>query len=294
MMYFLIGFLVLIFLYFSTGIISSRKLRIREFKIDDEKTKPLNGYKIVLISDLHGRTLGKNQYKLADAILKQNPDILLMAGDMIDAYDKNADAAKKLVEALNGKVAMVAVRGNHFYKGCQKARNDMEDAFGENGVVSLKNQRKCVLYNDYKICIDGVDDPIATAINDKRDRKKVRLSRNSVVVKSSLEKMLNENEHSDYKILLIHRPTDVNVFERFDYDLALAGHTHGGQWALPFRLEPLGDEVTIFPKKNMQSGLHYHNKMPLIITSGIGYSNVKIRTFMPPEIVVITFGEKNS
>lgn len=293
-MYFLVGFLAVVILYFAVGMFVSRKLYIHKLNINDESAKSLKGYKIVLISDLHGRAMGNNQSKLVDAILNEQPDMLIMAGDMIDAYDNDADAAKELVEKLKDKVDMVAVRGNHFYKANEKAQNDLEEAFAENGVISLKNERKCILYNDYKVCIDGIDDPQATAVNEKRDRKKVKLNRNSVIVKSNLEKMLNDNEHSDYKILLIHRPTDASLFSHFDYDLAISGHTHGGQWALPFGLEPLGDELTIFPKKNMQSGLHYHNKMPLIITSGIGYSNVKIRTFKPPEIVVITFGENNS
>lgn len=293
-MYFLIGLFALIIVYFTAGIFASRKLRIRELNINDENAKPLNGFRIVLISDLHGRVIGKNQSKLVNAVLKQQPDILLFAGDMIDAYDKDAAAVRQLVQQLKNKVEIIAVRGNHFYKACEKAQNDMENAYAENSVISLKNERKCILYKDYKVCFDGIDDPIATAVYEKGDSKKVRLNRNSVVVKRSLEKMLNENDHSDYQILLIHRPTDVNVFEHFDYDLAISGHTHGGQWALPFGLEPLGDEVTLFPKEDMQSGLHYHNKMPLIITSGIGYSNIKIRTFMPPEIVVITFGENSN
>ena len=293
-MYYIIGLLILVILYFTVGMIASIKLRIRKFYISDKNAKPLRGFCIVLISDLHGRTIGKNQRKLADAILKQKPDILLMAGDMIDAYDKDAQAAKELVSQLNGKVEMIAVRGNHFYKACKNAKSDMEDSFSSNGVTSLKNDRKCITYKDRKVCIDGVDDPIATAVHEHGDKKKTRLNRNRVVTKSNLAKMLNDNDHSDYKILLIHRPTDTDLFEHCDYDLALSGHTHGGQLALPFGIEPLGDEVSILPPKNMQSGLHYHNKMPLIITTGIGYSNIKIRTFMPPEIVVITFGDNGN
>lgn len=290
-MYFIIGFLVLIVLYFAAGMAASRNLRIREINIEDENAKGLKGFKIVLISDLHGRMLGNHQNKLVDAILEQKPNLLLMAGDMIDAYDKDAKAAKVLVEELKGKVEMIAVRGNHFYKACDAAKNEMEDAFLSNGVVSLKNERKCITYNDSKICIDGIDDPVSTVVHEKGIKNKERLKRNRIVVKNGLEKMLMDNDHSDYKILLIHRPKEVDLFGHYDYDLALSGHTHGGQWALPFDIEIIGDEDTLFPPKNLHSGLHYHNKMPLIISSGIGFSNIKIRTFMPPEIVVITFGE---
>lgn len=288
-MYIVLGLFVVSILFFVSGAIASRNLRVREFVISNDNTKGIKGFKIVLLSDLHGRYLGKNQEKLVDEIIKHKPDLLVMNGDMVDAYDKDAKAVGKLAQMLSGKVEMIAVRGNHFYKACKNVQEDMENVFSEFGVISLKNQRKCISYKEVKICIDGLDDPRATVAYENGDRKRDMLRKNRIVVKSSLDKMLNENEHSDYKILIIHRPTDVDLFEREGYDLTLSGHTHGGQWALPFGIEILGDEVTFFPPKNMQSGLHYHNKMPLIITSGIGYSNVHLRTFMPPEIVVITF-----
>jgi len=272
-------------LFFIIGAFSSRHLSIRHFEIE---RKDMMGFKIVLLSDLHGRIIGDDNKKLIDAIILQKPDLVIMAGDMIDAYDGNAKSIINLVKNLHSKVDMVAVRGNHFYKACRNARNEMEDAFDKYGVTSLKNTRIVFHYKENIICIDGLDDPIASA-EFKDNKKKDKLKRNRVIIKNAIDKMQDDKVCCDYRILVCHRPSYVDLIEKADYDLALSGHTHGGQWALPFGIEVLGDEAQFFPKKNMQSGLHYHNKMPLIITSGIGFSNVKLRTYMPPEIVTITF-----
>ena len=288
-MYLFIFLVIAVFVYFFFGIRASRKLMVRKYKIADEKSAQLKGLKIVLLSDLHGRTIGEGQKELADSIMEQSPDMVVLAGDMIDAYDEDAEPAAALVSRLAEKVNVVAVRGNHLYKADEKVRAEMELAFEKYNILSLKNQKEIISYNNSKILIDGYDDPFASGrLKDKN--KKRQLNKNRETIKQAIEKTLTAEKGSyDYKIAVCHRPTEVDLFEKAGYDLLLSGHTHGGQWALPFGIEPLGDEVCLFPPKNMQSGLSLHNKMSLIITSGIGYSNIKIRTFKPPEIVVIEF-----
>ncbi len=287
-MHILIFALCLILFIFIFGVFLSRNLKVRYYNISDEKTNSIRGFKIVLLSDLHGRYIGKGQSELAQAILKENPDLIIAAGDMVDAYDGAADAASDLAKMLKEKAPFITVRGNHFYKAHVNVQNSLEESFEEYGVISLKNQTYKAEYNGKIIAIDGYDDPIAS-YEFKNMSKKDILSKNTEVIKKTVSEMTGLNQQFDYRICVCHRPTDVDVFRDAGYDIMLAGHTHGGQWALPFRIQPLGDEVTLFPPKNMQSGMHYHDKMPLIITSGIGFSNIKLRTYLPPEIVVINF-----
>ena len=287
-MYIFIFLLCVILFIFALGVFLSRNLRVRRFNIKGESAQKVKGFRIVLLSDLHGRYIGEGQDKLARAILNENPNVVIAAGDMVNAYDKSAAAAAALAEKMNGKAVFVAVRGNHFYKADKNVQDSMEHEFDRNGFISLKNQSYKVEYNDKVILIDGYDDPLA-AYDFLGMSKQEILKKNSEVIKNAVEEMSGSNQKCDYRICLCHRPTDIEAFKNTGYDMMLAGHTHGGQWALPFGIQIIGDEVSLFPPTNMQSGLHYHDKMPLIITSGIGFSNIKLRTYLPPEIVVINF-----
>lgn len=287
-MYLIIGLLSAVILYFIIGILYSSNLRVRRIEISSENAKKLTGFKIVLLSDLHGRFVGAEQKKLADAILKEKAELVVIAGDMIDAYDNDAKAASVLADKIKTAGKIISVRGNHFYKACQYAQDELENSFSCNDIITLKNERINITYNDINISIDGIDDPIAV-VGYKHVPKKECLRRNRTVIKTVLERMQEDNPKSDYRIVVCHRPTDSDLFEHL-YDLALCGHTHGGQLALPLGKEIIGDEARLFPEEKKQSGMHIQKKMPLVITSGIGYSNVKIRAFMPPEIIVITFG----
>ncbi len=68
-------------------------------------------------------------------------------------------------------------------------------------------------------------------------------------------------------------------------DLALAGHTHGGQ----VRIFGYGHIISSLYGSRFLTGLKYNTaKIPMIVTNGIGTSNKNIRIGAPSEIVIIT------
>lgn len=265
----------------------SRKLICKRIEIKSDNINLSKGYKIVLLSDLHGREIGEKQKYLADTILAQKADVILLAGDMVDAYDTDANAAINLCKKLLGTAPIVSVRGNHFYKAGSNVQKQMNEAFDKMGIVTLTNSSMTLDAHGVLIQIDGIDDAIKD-INSKEKTKKQILKETKKITIDAIEKLNEKVKKSAYRILLCHRPTEGDTFAKKGYDLALCGHTHAGQWKLPFGIEILGNEAEFFPKENKRSGLRHIEGMPIIITSGIGYSNVKIRTFNPPEIVVIT------
>ena len=91
---------------------------------------------------------------------------------------------------------------------------------------------------------------------------------------------------SPFVILLTHTPDYIEESEASIADLALAGHTHGGQ-------------VTLFglyaPVTASKYGMRYrtglkHNRqgIPIIISNGLGTSRHPIRMFAPTDIVIVT------
>ena len=79
-------------------IISYKCLTVTDYKIKSDKIKETT--KIVLISDLHNSQFGSKNKHLVDKIQKQDPDLILMDGDMLNEDGKNAQTAVELISAL--------------------------------------------------------------------------------------------------------------------------------------------------------------------------------------------------
>lgn len=94
----------------------------------------------------------------------------------------------------------------------------------------------------------------------------------------------------DFVIMLTHTPDYVEDVDISNTDLALAGHTHGGQVSLfkrwtPARFSKYGNRFLTGMKKNSQG-------IPVIITNGLGTSRKDIRLFTPSEVVLIVLHRK--
>ena len=89
----------------------------------------------------------------------------------------------------------------------------------------------------------------------------------------------------DFVILLVHTPDYIEDVSVANTDLALAGHTHGGQ----VRVFGVAPALNSHYGNRFITGLAYNSaKIPLIITNGIGTSKLPIRVGAPAEIIVIT------
>ncbi|MGA7886381.1 MAG: metallophosphoesterase [Acidobacteriaceae bacterium] len=85
-------------------------------------------------------------------------------------------------------------------------------------------------------------------------------------------------------ILMAHEPDILPEVSRYNADLMLSGHTHGGQVRLPF-LPPL-----VLPPygQNYVEGFFRHGPTQLYVNRGIGAVGVPFRLNCPPEITVLT------
>lgn len=94
-----------------------------------------------------------------------------------------------------------------------------------------------------------------------------------------------------YKILLIHRPERAKNYSGFKFDLALAGHAHGGQWRFPklFSNGLYAPGQGLFPA--LTGGIYELDGTTLIVSVGLTTRHPLIpRINNPPEIVVVRIG----
>ncbi len=257
---------ILLILFIIAGLYN--ELTITNYTIRSNKIN--SEIKIVLLTDLHSCSYGESQNELIAAIKNQNPDIILMSGDIAD--DQMPD--NKTAELLSGIAHLYPcyyVTGNHeFWSRRVEAQKDMFRSFG---VTVLEGTGSPINLNGQPIFIGGVDDPDGGTKNFKTQLQTVG-------------GLVNKEE---YTILVSHRPELLTTYAQYDFDLVVSGHAHGGQWRLPIILPNglLAPNQGFFPKYT--TGIHSHNNTQMVISRGLSRESTRIPRFCNrPEIVVIT------
>lgn len=248
--------LVIIFICMIIGTFEAYNPIVRHEVINSNKiTAPI---RIVLVSDLHlGNFLGKEYCeRMVERINAENPDVVLIAGDIIDdryGIVKRQGSIEPLVN-LKTKFGVAAVLGNHDYFD---RRTDEE-------IDDLKRLDISVLVNESKtfaeIHVVGLKDF-------SKDQSTENLKTFAI------------DHQNQFLILLDHQPRRIIEASEEGYDLYLAGHTHGGAF---------------FPNQLFTSLVHkldYGRKefsnMTAIVTSGYGFFGIPVRLGVNPEYVVI-------
>ena len=130
---------------------------VKTDKVDDK-------IRIALLADLHGCTYGKNQKRLIQAVEKENPDVVLLGGDIFDdkvPYEKSEETIKQLAE----KYPCYYVTGNHEYWS-----NDIDtilEIVEKYGIKILSGEADRLEIRGQAMNVGGVDDPdvVQTGIN---------------------------------------------------------------------------------------------------------------------------------
>lgn len=267
--------LLAIFLYLQNNLIDVTKYRLKSDNI-------INRIKIVQLSDLHS----KSSEKILSVTKNQKPDIIVITGDYINDKCKNKDKmlefGKKLVEVC----PVYYITGNHERR--LENFDELMEELRKIGFTVLLNEIATDRTNDNLIQILGLDENQAN-FEDYKARK------NGTFIYKDMSPYFNRlDTKSGYKIVLSHFPENFravaeNNYEKYDFDLQLSGHAHGGQFKLPFIGPVFSPGQGLFPK--YAQGEH-GDRPKLIVSRGIGNAEFPFRLFNHPEINVITISKK--
>jgi predicted MPP superfamily phosphohydrolase len=227
----------------------------------------------VLISDLHSTIFGKDQSKLIDKIKKQNPDLIVLTGDIFDDVVP-MDGTQLLLAGISGISPIYYVTGNHEF--WSHRIQELRDELKKYGVIILTDEYAKITIKDNEIILAGIEDP------DKKFYETPDYDQNKI-----METQFRElDDLSAYKILLAHRPEKIKYYLTFSFDLILSGHAHGGQVRIPGILNGLyAPNQGLFPK--YAGGIYRHNQSVHIISRGLSINPRLPRIFNPPELVLI-------
>ncbi len=247
--------------------------RLKTVRYTFTSAKVENSFKIALITDLHGNKYGENQRTLIDAIDKENPDVVLLGGDIFD--DKiDYEESEETIDILSKKYKCYYVTGNHEY--WSKDVDNIVSIVKSYGITVLEGDVDIIDINGQLVNICGVSDPDNYVYLDGGEAIETQLKR------------VDEKANRDYyTILLSHRPEYYDVYSQYGFDLVLSGHAHGGQWRIPGILNGLyAPNQGLFPQ--YAGGLYEYDGGALVVSRGLDRQGVKVpRIFNRPELVII-------
>ncbi len=292
------GILILLIAILAFSIWSSYHwLVVRNWDVSSEK---INGsVKMVVMSDLHTSEFGTDNEKLVETVAAQSPDLIILAGDMINQDAEDDGAVCSLVSRLSDIADVYYGLGNHEIEYLEQ-RSVVEHYYGmhyvnidpDNELVQhLEEAGAHVLEQTYEdIEVNGTAIRIGGMYNYAFGMDGFDSAESAPdMVKWFLTSM---QETDALKVLIAHRPDTVvfgNASSYWDLDLVISGHDHGGQIAWGDHGLYGGDQG-FFPE--YVHGLHQKDNMQIFITSGLGSQKELLpRVNNRPEVAVLTLGK---
>lgn len=261
--------LAIVFFNYQNNNIKTSKILYKNSRIPDS----FDQFKIIHISDLHNKKFGNKQIKLLKKIKEENPDIIVVTGDIIDRRRFDLLVAIDFIKGAKEIAPVYYSAGNH--EAWSFKYDEVDQALRLAGAVVLNNESKKIVINGESIDIIGLKD---AAFDNSENTKDLNL-------KNFIENLRGFSKPKDFSVLLSHRPEIFKLYSESEIDLVFSGHAHGGQIRLPFIGPLFAPNQGLFPKYT--SGVYKRDKTSLVVSRGLGNSLMPIRLFNQPEIVKV-------
>jgi hypothetical protein len=255
------------------GFINTKMIVLKKYSIDIKKSAGgLKSLNLAIASDLHLGTINSYEfmYSIGDKLNKLNPDLILLAGDIIDEdlgpvikYDVGEHLRR-----LNAKYGVYAVTGNHeFIGGAEPAVKYLS-----NHNINVVRDSAVKINNSFYIV--GREDMSSRQFSGKQRKE--------------ISEIMKEVDKSLPIIMMDHQPFRLEQAAQNGVDLQLSGHTHYGQlWPFNYLVEKIYKLAWGY---KVIDNTHYY------VSCGVGGWGPPIRTGSRPEIINIKLnfiGDKN-
>lgn len=235
----------------------------------------LDGFKIVQLSDLHyGPHIRSADLAAVVTLSNQlRPDVTVVTGDFVTAplfgparqARRDAEPCANALGGLQARLGKFAVLGNHDY---MVDPDLVAHVLKSSGILVLRNYAIPIEISKTRLWLAGVDDVLARA--------------------ADLGNALQQVPGYEPTILLAHEPDYADHVSRFQVDLQLSGHSHGGQVRFPLLGAPILPEMA----RKYPMGLRRVGPLYLYTNRGIGVIDPPVRLNCPPEITLLTLRSK--
>lgn len=259
------------------GMINAGNIQTTKYDISiDKKAGKLDSLNVVLIADLHlGYNIGcRHMEKMVEKINAQNPELVVVAGDIFDnEYEalENPDRLVAILRGIQSKYGVYACYGNHdiqekilagfTFGGKEKKESSvkMDEFLEKSGITLLRDEYVLIddsfyLYGrpDYERPGRGIDE------------------------RKSPQEITEDLDLSLPVLVIDHEPRELQELADAGVDADLCGHTHDGQ------LFP--GNLTIKLMWENACGYLKKGNMHSIVTSGVGLFGPNMRVGTKSEI----------
>lgn len=237
-------------------------LEVRNVEVFSSKVS--DTIRVVHISDIHSDPFPRLEEALPSIIKSQKPDLIVYSGDSVNSED-GLPVFRKFIKETATIAPTYVVRGNWDVWYWPHL-----DLFGDTGAIELNENSESF----------------------KKGSTEILLSGKPVESQDELPKLISSAGKDRFHIALYHYPDEIEPVSEAGADLYCAGHTHGGQVALPI----YGALVT-FSKygKRYEGGTYNVRDTTLNVNRGIGMeggTTPRVRFWATPEITVIDIKPK--
>jgi predicted MPP superfamily phosphohydrolase len=249
------------------------RIRHATFPVDGLPAE-LEGLKIAQISDVHAdiRTGGAKLDRYIQAVNDQSPDLIIFCGDLVSSGTAYIDRAAAALGRLKAKYGVFACLGDHdYFSDPEMVASRLE----LNGITVLRDESRIVNAGGAEVSLTGVTNVY---------RKPA--SPGAVLA------LGQRRPHRGLDIFYTHQPSNwiVESAAAAQYNLFLAGHTHGGQVAFPlpgFILTGSSFETRYV------TGVFREGNTWINICNGLGLTLAPIRYQAPAELTIIEVKRKD-
>lgn len=241
------------------------------------------GFKIVHISDIHSGSLKEKAsvQKGIELIQKQNPDLILFTGDIVNDRATEMEEWKDVFGQLAAPKGVFSTLGNHDYgdyvqwpsKAAKEANlNALKQVHASMGWRLLMNENVSIEQGGAQIKLVGIENWGAKARFPKYGK---------------MDQAMEGVDPKEVIILMSHDPShwEAQVIVEYPYvDLMLSGHTHGMQFGLEnpyFKWSPV---QWVYKQ---WAGLYQQGTQQLYVNRGFGFLGYPGRVGIMPEITVL-------
>lgn len=242
--------------------------------------------RIVQLTDLHNSEFGTDNRRLVERVEEQEPDLILMTGDMLNSSDENTGIAVKLIEDLSVVAPVYYSYGNHEEEYEENYQISLVPLLEKAGAIVLDKGYEDVTLADQTIRIGGIYGycvPEKFLETNEADPEECAF----------LDDFMNTD---NFTLLMCHMPYTwrvLNGLEEWKIDCVMCGHVHGGQIQIPFIGGLYAPDEGWFPGIERGNWVSEDGQRYMVLSTGLGTSYHVPRFNNVPEIIVLDLLPEN-